>query len=117
MKIFKISDITKTPGSRLKSEHSENQKHMSAESIRDNHLFLTYLVARGVEEPLRIDLDGTAGYAGSFLDELFGGMIRIRNVNGYMLLNTLHFKSNDDLSLIQEITTYIIEAIQEENGN
>lgn len=56
-------------------------------------------------EVLIIDLDGTEGYATSFLDEAFGGLAR--NYGKENVLKKLSFVSNDEPYLIDEIKLYI----------
>jgi len=60
-------DFCEYPGSR-----SRDISHHSAEEFYEDLLEPKYIeaIANGVR--LTIDLDGTAGYAGSFLDEAFG---------------------------------------------
>jgi len=61
-------------------------------------------------EQIVIELDGTRGYGSSFLEEAFGGLVRI----GYSpkIINELiTFEASDD-SLIEEIKEYIEEAAE-----
>jgi hypothetical protein len=62
-----ITDFTPYPGTR-----SRDISHHSAEEFYEDLLEPKYIeaIANGVR--LTIDLDGAAGYAGSFLDEAFG---------------------------------------------
>jgi STAS-like domain of unknown function (DUF4325) len=58
------------------------------------------------QQQITIDLDNTAGYGSSFLEEAFGGLVRI----GYSSARikaaiTLH---SEDLSLLDEIEEYIL---------
>jgi hypothetical protein len=60
------------------------------------------------DEVILVDLDGALGYGSSFLEEAFGGLIRV----GYAaadLLRRLTFKSKDE-SLVKEIKGYIQRA-------
>jgi hypothetical protein len=59
---------------------------------------------------ITIELDGTAGYGSSFLEEAFGGLVRL----GYSSTQiktaiTLH---SEDPSLLEEIEEYILDAEQ-----
>jgi hypothetical protein len=59
---------------------------------------------------ITIELDGTAGYGSSFLEEAFGGLVRL----GYSSRQiktaiTLH---SEDPSLLEEIEEYILDAEQ-----
>ena len=70
--IYKIAEkFTKTPGGRFK-RHGP----FSGEEFRDN--VLCGLLQEAVEsgKTLTVELDGTAGYGSSFLEEAFGGLIR-----------------------------------------
>lgn len=56
-----------------------------------------------------IDLDGTAGYGSSFLEEAFGGLVRECGIAADSLLRRLEFKC-DDTARIAEIRDYIAAA-------
>lgn len=66
-----IKDWTTLPGARFRKEGPG-----SAEEFRDEHLLplLEYCVNR--DELLYVHLDGCAGFATSFLEEVFGGTRR-----------------------------------------
>ena len=59
---------------------------------------------------ITIELDGTAGYGSSFLEEAFGGLVRLgyssKQINAAITLNS------EDPSLIEEIEEYILDAEQ-----
>lgn len=67
-------DYTRTPGFRRRS-----QGDYSGEEFREDYLQPAF-DHLGEEEILVVDLDGARGYATSFLEEVFGGMVR---KNGY----------------------------------
>lgn len=50
-----------------------------------------------------IDLDGTAGYGTSFLEEVFGGLVREEHFKKNDLKTYLIIKSEEDADLINEI--------------
>lgn len=83
-------DFSKAPGGRFKSE----SKH-SAEEFRE-------LLLRSIESAMKknvecvVDLDGTYGYAASFLDEAFLGLTKDQR-------ECLKFISNEEPDLIDEI--------------
>lgn len=54
-----------------------------------------------------IQLDGTEGYGSSFLDEAFGGLVRVNKLSKEEVLNRLELISIEDESLINEIQEYI----------
>ena len=62
-------------------------------------------------EKLKIDLDGGYGYGSSFLEEAFGGLIRDLDEDYKQALEIIQIKSNDEPSLIEDITKYIKDAL------
>ena len=58
---------------------------------------------------IEINLDGTEGYATSFLEEAFGGLVRIVK-DKEKVLTKLTFISTEEPNLIEEIMSYIKEA-------
>jgi len=61
-------------------------------------------------EKIIIELDGTAGYGSSFLEEAFGGLVRLGySANQIKTVITLH---SEDPSLLEEIEEYILDAEQ-----
>lgn len=98
-----LESYTTTPGSRTIDEGD-----FSGEDFLRKCLKPLFEEALEHKEVLFIDLDGTEGYATSFLEEAFGGLARLYpDIN---ILNFLEFKSEDEPLLIQEITLYIQEA-------
>lgn len=59
---------------------------------------------------IQIDLDGAEGYGSSFLEEAFGGLVRIHGFTSAELLDRIQIISNEDPTLIEEIRQYIDEA-------
>jgi len=59
-------------------------------------------------ETITVILDGTEGYATSFLEESFGGLAR--KFDKESVLSKLRFISEEEPDLIEEITGYIKEA-------
>lgn len=102
--LFKISvDFSKTPSARTESEG----KH-PGESLR---AMLVPLIRTCLEtgEELTIDLDGTSGYGTSFLEEVFGGLIREEHFS-FDQLQIIHYISEEEPDLIDEIMQDIIDA-------
>lgn len=62
---------------------------------------------------IEIDLDGTEGYGSSFLEEAFGGLIRLHHFNNDELKRRVKLISNEDPTLIDEIHLYMAEAIHQ----
>ncbi|MDX9697626.1 MAG: STAS-like domain-containing protein [Bacteroidales bacterium] len=78
----------------------------SGELFRETKLIPMIEDAIQKREQIEIDFDGGFGYSPSFLEETFGGLIR----KGYSLskLNKiLKFISSEDISLIEDIRTYM----------
>ena len=100
------NDFTDTPGARYRSEGD-----FSGEEFRETILIPKYEEAVKSKQQLKIELDGGYGYATSFLEESFGGLARIYQIQE--VLDTLLFVSEDEPGLIDEITEYIKNARQE----
>ena len=57
-----------------------------------------------------VNLDGTEGYGSSFLDEVFGGLVRKSGFSEWELKEKLSLISEEDETLISEIWGYIADA-------
>ncbi len=103
MKINLAKEFSEIPGPRQKNEGPN-----SGEEFLERILQPAYdaAVAEGVQ--LFIDLDGTEGYATSFLESAFGSLARIYGPDA--VLKRLEFKSDEEPYLIDEIKIYISEA-------
>lgn len=77
----------------------------SGEQFRDELL----LPALASHERVQIVLDSTMGYGSSFLEEAFGGMVRLGHVSAGEALRKLDLVTND-ASLKLEIEAYISQA-------
>jgi hypothetical protein len=96
-------DFSETPGPRSKDEGD-----YSGEVFLQDLLRPRFLEAAASGEKLLIDLDGTEGYATSFLEAAFGGLAR--EYDPERVMATLTFKCEDEPLLEQEITNYIRDA-------
>ena len=98
-------EFSVTPGVRYPDEGP-----FSGQEFRRNFLMpkLKKAIEKGVK--LLIDLDGSAGYGSSFLEESFGGLIREEGLAFEVIDKTLDYKSDEDPSIIEEIKQYIKEA-------
>lgn len=106
MLLLKIaSDFTTAPGPRHISEGK-----FSGEHFRRDVLLPMVRKAQSANETLTVDLDGTSGYATSFLEESFGGLIREDNLPLQTLNGILKFKSIEEPDLLAEIHQYMTEA-------
>lgn len=76
-------------------------------------LFRTKLLVPALinKQQITIELDNTAGYGSSFLQEAFGGLVRIGYSSAQIKTAiTLH---SEDPSLLDEIEEYILDAVQD----
>jgi hypothetical protein len=98
-----IRDFADTPGprSREEGEHSGDQ-------FLEEILLPKFEEAVRSSQALRVDLDGTEGYATSFLEAAFGGLAR--RFGSDRVLRIIQFKSDDEPHLIDEVKKYILEA-------
>lgn len=99
------SDFTTAPGPRHISEGK-----FSGELFRRDVLLPMVRKAQSANEVLTVDLDGTSGYATSFLEESFGGLIREDDLPLESLNSILKFTSNEEPDLLAEIHHYMKEA-------
>ena len=103
------TDFSKTPGARYKEEGD-----FSGEEFREEVLLPKYKEAKKNGCHLVVNLDGTAGLGTSFLEESFGGLIRINKLDYCELLDSLEFISMENPDYIDEIKDYLKEAYEKE---
>lgn len=77
------------------------------QAFREQHL----LPLLKSHERVQVDLDGTEGYGSSFLEEAFGGLVRVHGLSAAEVRRRIDFLSSEDPTLIDEITEYIDEAV------
>ena len=101
---LKVSEaFSNTPGARYYEDGDD-----SGQEFYDNCLKEAFKGALERRELLTIDLDGTEGYATSFLDEAFVRLVRDFGKND--VLKFIRIISNDEPDWIEEINSYINEA-------
>lgn len=108
-KVFNIAkEFSKYPGPRYKEEGS-----YSGQELRED--FLLNVVENSImgKKQLLIDLDGTRGYGTSFLEEVFGGLIRENNIDLEEFKKYITFKSDEEDYLIEDIEEYMDDANNE----
>lgn len=99
VKVINIAkDFSEEPIGRFPTDSDFN-----GQRFREEHL----LPALSKFDKVIIQLDGTEGYGSSFLDEAFGGLVRINKLSKEEILKRLELISNEDESLIAEIQEYI----------
>lgn len=97
-------DFSRFPGGR----YSSMSKH-SGEEFREKLLLPAIAQDKG---PVRVDLDGVRGYGSSFLEEVFGGVVRAKQWNTREeVARNLTIQTSSD-SLRSETEQYIVEALQ-----
>ncbi|MCL2219098.1 MAG: STAS-like domain-containing protein [Chitinispirillia bacterium] len=111
MKIKIAKDFSRIPGARLPEEGD-----FSGQEFRQQILLPKLREAIEKKIKLEIDLDGTAGLGTSFLEESFGGLIRIDKMDYNLVKGTLLFISNDDPEYIDEIYHYLKDAYEKETN-
>ncbi|MGJ3648923.1 STAS-like domain-containing protein [Sphingomonas sp. GlSt437] len=94
-------DFSRNPGPRLKSQGAASGEALR-EAIKRN---LQNFAGRIV-----IDLDGTAGFGSSFLDEAFAGLVRKGVLSRADAHRRLAFKSQIDPTYVTEIWEAIDDA-------
>ena len=110
MKKIKISeDFSEVPAARYPSEGD-----YSGQEFRENILFPNLKKAIDSNEKLDIDLDGTAGLGTSFLEESFGGLIRIHKLKYEEIITHINLISNEEPDYIVEIFEYLEAAKKNE---
>jgi len=103
--ILKIAtQFASCPGGRKRSDGS-----CSAEEFYQDCLKPIFLKAIAANETLFVDLDGTAGYAASFLDEAFGRLALDLDFSVDVIKDRLKFISIEQPELIEEIQESIKE--------
>lgn len=96
-KILNISkDFSRFPAGRFLKDGS-----YSGEAFR-------VILARALKnnERVLVEMDGTAGYGSSFLEEAFGGLVRVEGITSTDLRKKLELDS-EDMSLVDEVWEYI----------
>lgn len=83
-----------------------NQSDTSGEKFRNDIL----VPALNEYDVVTIVLDGAKGYGSSFLEEAFGGLMRVSNLKYAEVRKKLKIKSTIDPSLPAEIDGYMMEA-------
>lgn len=100
------TEFSKTPGVRDNEEGS-----FSGEDLLNNLLLPRFISAIESGVKLEINLNGTSGYATSFLEASFGGLTRVYLDPKFILKNIL-FVPHSDPFLIDDIKHYINEALE-----
>lgn len=89
-KIIRVADFTTLPGGRWKKDGPN-----SGEEFRDDVLKPALIASRANGDTVAVDIDGVAGYASSFLEETFGGIVRANVMPANVLAKLLFVRSQD----------------------
>lgn len=109
--VIKIAtDFSPFPGSRYMSEG----KH-SGEEFRNEYLAPAIKRALDENKNIIIDLDGTAGFGTSFLEEIFGGLIRENNFEYSELIKRLKIISLEEDYLKEDVMEFMQDANEARN--
>jgi hypothetical protein len=101
--MIRVSEYTRTPGGRYAADGL-----YPGEEFLALHLKPAFERAQRDATTLTVDLDGTAGYASSFLDEAFAGLARL--FGSAEVERILRIKSDAEPYLREDIQQYISEA-------
>lgn len=105
IKLIIAKEFSTAPGPRYNVEGD-----WSGEKFRKGVLLPKLLAAINEGKIVYIDLDGTAGYGTSFLEEAFGGLIREEHLEIATIKKHIEIKSNEEPYLIDDITSYLEDA-------
>lgn len=108
IKINICRDFSPTPGPRYIREGK-----FSGESFREKVLYPKVCEAIEKNIPFEVNLDGTAGYGTSFLEESFGGLIRIYGLPYDKIMSLMSLISIEEDYLIDDVNEYLKDAHEE----
>ena len=100
LKIKITEDFSDITGGRTRE-----QGNFSGEAFFEDLLEPKFVEAKNLNEKLLIDFDDSYGYNPSFLEQAFGELARKYGVD--LVLQVLELKSDDELSLIDDVIKYI----------
>lgn len=109
IKIKIATDFSYSPGPRYIKEG----KH-SGELFRQQLLSSKIKEAIQSNKELIVDLDGTNGYGTSFLEESFGGLIRIDKIEYESIVKILKIISKEEDYLEEDVLSYMKDASEEQ---
>lgn len=104
MELNIVKEYTDLPGGRYIRQGSH-----SGEDFRETILKKKYDYCLANDEKLIINFDDSYGYASTFLEEAFGGMVR-QGYNGREMIKKIVFITEDEPSLKDRCIKFIIEA-------
>lgn len=102
MTILYVKDFSTTPGARYR-----NLGKASGEEFRDDVL----VPALERDKSLIVNLDGVRGYGSSFLDEAFGGLVRLNKFTAEELKSFITNIQSTNQNWLDEVAVYMNDAI------
>ena len=105
-------DFSRIPGARFPQEGDH-----SGQEFRTQILLPKLREAISCKDKLCVILDGTAGLGTSFLEEAFGGLIRVDNIPYQQIMDTLDLVSDEDEDYKDEIFQYLKDAYEQKSNN
>ena len=105
-----VKDFSRSPGARYPSEGN-----FSGQEFREQLLSPKLKEAIDADVKLRVILDGSAGYATSFIEEAFGGLVRENAYSLDQILDTVVIISNEAPSNIDAAQLYMKNAWENRN--
>lgn len=101
MSVVKITDFSPFPAGRYVADGP-----YSGQAFRDDILIPNL----NENDIVKVDLSGAFGFGSSFLEEAFGGLIRVGHFTLKALKEKLKIESEDDPMIVDEIWHYIQAA-------
>ena len=98
-------DFSDTPGPRYNKEGT-----YSGQSFRETCLYPKLKACIESDNKLVINLDGTQVYGTSFLEEAFGGLIRVNHLSYDDIKEHTELISEEEPYLLEDIEQYLLDA-------
>ena len=108
IEISVLKHFSPTPGPRYIHEGK-----FSGELFRQTVLYPKVSEAIEKNIPFEVNLDKTAGYGTSFLEESFGGLIRIHKLSYDKIMSLMTLISIEEDYLIDDVNEYLNDAYEE----
>jgi len=105
LRVSIAENFSVTPGGRYRDEGD-----FSGEEFRDDILEPILRMALEKGKKLIVILDGTIGFSTGFLEESFGGLVRICGYDPKLLLKTMDLVSEEEPYLKEDVIEYISQA-------
>ena len=105
IEISVANDFSNTPGGRYRSAGP-----YSGEEFREDFLEPMFNNLKQ-DQKIKVELDGCYGYPVSFLEEVFGGMIRKFDTN--KVIECILYHCSDEPSVESKIKQYINDAVKQ----